>query len=396
MTPRLFCEFPAGLASVSLRLHGGEYCRPPISRMGNKAGYAAVILAALGLRSGSGAGAYWWAEADDDVRALLRCYPDAAMLRQVAEIIRGWADEEPRALWERLRAERKARAGADGVARYVQLAGSNRLIPGAFAADGRWVNAARDGGAHTDGGVSFGGPDFATAPEANADACHRLAEYATIVSSNRLINMARPDLMNTGAGGTTFGGEEFATPAREVGERFEGMAREVAGWVQASAWSYKQAMIESGYCGPGERRQDTTATATATARLASDGWPPVRVTRTIPTAAEVADALGTPGDLEGVVVYMDPPYLGTTGYLHDLGRDEVVRIAYEFNRLGAVAAISEAEIVIPEWHAVEITAGRKGQKRTFSRQQAEWLTMNREPAHRVAVQSSMFALGGVS
>ena len=111
---------------------------------------------------------------------------------------------------------------------------------------------------------------------------------------------------------------------------------------------------------------------------------------------EVADALGTPGDLEGVVVYMDPPYLGTTGYLHDLGRDEVVRIAYDFDRLGAVVAISEAEVVIPEWHAVEITAGRKGQKRTFSKQQQEWVTMNREPAHRVAVQSPMFALGGVS
>jgi len=77
--------------------------------MGNKVGYAEVILAALGLRSGQGAGAYLWAEADDDVAALLRCYPDASMLRRVAEIIRGWKDEEPRALWERLRAERKAR-----------------------------------------------------------------------------------------------------------------------------------------------------------------------------------------------------------------------------------------------------------------------------------------------
>ena len=107
--PRLFAELPAGLAAVSLRLHGGRHCRPPISRMGNKAGYADSILDALGLRSGSGADAYLWAEADPDVRALLRAYPDAAMLTRIAEIIRGWADEEPRALWERLRAERKAR-----------------------------------------------------------------------------------------------------------------------------------------------------------------------------------------------------------------------------------------------------------------------------------------------
>lgn len=343
MTPRLFCEFPAGLASVSLRLHGGEYCRPPISRMGNKAGYAAVILAALGLRSGSGAGAYWWAEADDDVRALLRCYPDAAMLRRVAEIIRGWADEEPRALWERLRAERKARGTAERIAAHAVVVMSNRMKLVGSDKSGAFV------------GVNTGliySEEFGTPPEVVADSCLHLAEYAMIAASNRLINVAGPDLTNTGAGGTTFGGEEFATPAREVGDRFEGSL--------------------------------------------SSGWPRVRVTRTIPTADEVAEALGTPGNLSGVVVYMDPPYLGTTGYLHDLGRDEVVRIAYEFDRLGAVVAISEAEVVIPEWRAVEITAGRKGQKRTFSKQQQEWVTMNREPAHRVAVQSPMFALGGVS
>ena len=51
LTPRAVCEFPAGLAAVSLRLHGGRHCRPPISRMGNKQGYAEVILDALGLRS---------------------------------------------------------------------------------------------------------------------------------------------------------------------------------------------------------------------------------------------------------------------------------------------------------------------------------------------------------
>ena len=102
--PRLFCEFPAGLAAVSLRLQGGAHRRPPISRMGNKAGFSQTILGVLGLHSGQGAGAYWWAEADPDVAALLRIYPDPDALREVARIIRGWAGEEPRALWERLRA----------------------------------------------------------------------------------------------------------------------------------------------------------------------------------------------------------------------------------------------------------------------------------------------------
>ena len=75
--PRLAAELPAGLAAFSLRLHGGAHCRPPISRMGNKAGYAASILGALGLRSGQGADAYLWAEADPDVAAILAQFPGA-------------------------------------------------------------------------------------------------------------------------------------------------------------------------------------------------------------------------------------------------------------------------------------------------------------------------------
>ena len=333
MKPRAFCEFPAGLAAVSLRLHGGPHCRPPISRMGNKAGYAEVILAAMGLRSGEGAGAYLWAEADPDVRALLRAYPDAEMLRKIAEVIRGWADEEPRALWERLRAERKARGPTEG-------------------------------------------------PE-----CGRLAAYAQIVASNRLIHVAGPELTNTGVGGTTFGGPDFATPAADVAAGFE----RVAGWVVSSTWSYEQGNVATGYCGPGDRRQDTTATATATSRLAERGrWPPVAVLPAIPTAAEVATWLGTPGDLDGVVTYMDPPYVGTTGYGAVLTREEVIAHARDFDALGAVVCISEAEPVIDGWHATEITGGRKGQKRTFSKQQREWLTMNRAPAATVAVQVGMF------
>ena len=400
--PRAFCEFPAGLASLSLYLHGGKYCRPPISRQGAKTGYCEVLAATLGLRSGQGAGAYVWAEADADVAALLRCYPDAAMLQRVAEIIRGWADEEPRALWERLRAERKARVGAEGVARYVQLAGSNRLIPGAFATDGRWVNAARDGGSHTDGGVSFGGADFATPPQVNADACHRLAEYAVVVASNRLIHVADDgtgELRNTGDGGTTFGGREFATAPGEVAARFEGMAYDVAAAAAAAARTMPQAQARGATDGDflpriapsGVVRYAPDAPAPGMDALArSGGWPPVAVLPRIPAANVLAAMLGTPGDLDGVVVYMDPPYLNTTGYAHDLGRDEVVAFARDFDRLGAVVAISEAEVVIGDWHAVEITEGRKGQKRTFSRQQAEWLSMNREPAHRVATQAALF------
>jgi len=358
--------------------------------MGNKAGYAEVILAALGLRSGQGAGAYVWAEADDDVAALLRCYPDAAMLQRVSEIIRGWADEEPRALWERLRAERKARGprgDAEGVAGWLYTGGA------AFRQGDPESGYVGDPGAN--------GGRFGDVRDRTFDACHRLAEYAVVVASNRLIHVADDgtgELRNTGDGGTTFGGREFATAPGEVAARFEGMAREVAAASYLHQGSFQYKGPDAGIGRPegmeahgthGAIRPVVSILGDASPRLAL-GWPPVAVLPRIPSADVLAAMLGTPGDLDGVVVYMDPPYVGTTGYAATLGRDEVVRHAKAYAELGAVVAISEAEVVIPEWDAVEITAGRKGQKRTFSKQQAEWLTMNRAPAHRVATQAALF------
>lgn len=356
--------------------------------MGNKAGYAEVILAALGLRSGQGANAYVWAEADADVAALLRTYPDAAMLRRVAEIIRGWADEEPRALWERLRAERKARGPREDAAGVAAWMTSTAWSP----QPDRYV-----------------GPDFssftAISVDGLTDRCRRLAEYAVVAASNRLIHVADDgtgELRNTGQGGTTFGAAEFATPAGEVAERFEGMAREVFAQDVAAAAAAARTMPQAQARGvtdgdflpriapSGVVRYAPDTPAPGFDALARSGWPPVAVLPRIPTADQLAAMLGTPGDLDGVVVYMDPPYVGTTGYAHDLGREEVVAFARDFDRLGAVVAISEAEVVIVDWRSVEITEGRRGQKRTFSRQQAEWLTMNREPAHRVATQAALF------
>jgi hypothetical protein len=96
----------------------------------------------------------------------------------------------------------------------------------------------------------------------------------------------------------------------------------------------------------------------------------------------------------GTVAYMDPPYLNTTGYAADLGRAEVVALARRWDAAGAVVCISEAEpipeLVADGWHAVEITGARVGQKRTFSKQQAEWLTLNRPPAWTVPVQTGLF------
>lgn len=288
--PRAFVEAPAGLAAVSLCLQGGRHCRPPVSRMGNKAGYSVPILALAGLRPGRRADAYVWAELDADVRGLLRAYPDAAMLRQVADIIRGWAGEEPRALWERLRAERRER-GAVG-----------------------------------------------------------------------------------DAGG-------------------------VAGWAILAQWAFRHGEPESGF-GPsivavrprtktdhGSRGRTAGDEARLVEQAARAGWPPVAVLPTIPTAADLSAMLGTPGDLEGVVYYADPPYVGTTGYGDDLPREAVVRAALEAAAMGARVMVSEAvpvaELVAHGWHATDIGHTRRGAKRTFARVASEWVTSSFEPVETV-------------
>jgi hypothetical protein len=96
----------------------------------------------------------------------------------------------------------------------------------------------------------------------------------------------------------------------------------------------------------------------------------------------------------GTVVYADPPYMGTTGYGHDLPRSEVVALARRWSAAGAMVAISEAEpiadLVAEGWHAVRIDGERMGQKRTFSKQQAEWLTLSRPPAWTPSQQRGLF------
>ena len=281
MTP-LFIELCAGTAALSLRLHHPR-ARPPVSRMGAKTGYADVILRVLGLRPGGQAAHYLWAEPDAGVRLLLEAYRSRELATAAADIIRGWKDEHPRELWERLRDEGPVK-----------------------------------------------GP---------------------------------------------------AVDAREVARA------EVLG-----VWSFRQSQPESGFVAseahdrpgcPGGR----PSTATMAESLANAPTLPATIT-------DDARKLEPPQLPAGTVAYMDPPYLNTTGYAHDLGRPEVIRLAERWQAAGAHVCISEAE-PIPEllaqgWHAVEITGERVGQKRTFSKQQREWLTLSHPPAWKPSVQLGLF------
>ena len=281
MTCPLFVELCAGTAALSLRLHR-RHARPPVSRMGAKTGYADAILRVLGLRPGQGAAHYLWCEPDPGVRLLLEAYRDANLAREAAAIIRGWADEEPRALWERLRAEGPPR------------------------------------------GVDAG---------------------------------------------------------------------EVARSYLLGAWSFRQSEPDSGFVAsenhskpgrPGGRQSAPTLAGQVDALLAL----PATIT---PDARGIEPGPDLP---PGTVAYIDAPYVGTTGYGHDLPRADVVALARRWAAAGATVAISEAEpiadLTAEGWPAVRVDGERKGQTRTFSKQQAEWVTMNRPPAWTPPEQRGLF------
>lgn len=278
----LFVELCAGTAALSLRLHA-RGARPPVSRMGAKTGYADCILRVLGLAPGTRAAHYLWCEPDPGVRLLLEAYRDAGLARAAASIIRGWADEEPRALWERLRAE-----------------GPPRL------------------------------------PEA-------------------------------------------VDP------------REVARWVWTWGRSFNTKGPDAGFL------PDQSANGTPVWNAHPPGWyaDACDALPTLPaTIAPDARDIDPPALPPGTVCYMDPPYVGTTGYGSDLPRSEVVALARRWHAAGAVVCISEAEaiseLVADGWHAVRIDGERVGQKRTFSKQQAEYLTLSHPPAWRPSVQAGLF------
>jgi hypothetical protein len=345
MTCPLFVELCAGTAALSLRLHR-RHARPPVSRMGAKTGYADAILRVLGLRPGQGAAHYLWCEPDPGVRLLLEAYRDPGLAQEAAAIIRGWADEEPRALWERLRAEGPPRGVQAGeVARWARLTTANRLIPATWV-DGQW--------------------------------------------------------RNTGDGGTTFGGAEFCTPAVDLAEKFEASVgdmpatveadarrvdpREVARWVLSEGWG---GLAGNAFNGPGCHPSHSGSRTYDTMASRADALPTLPATIT-PDARGIEPGPDLP---PGTVAYMDPPYVGTTGYGHDLPRSEVVALARRWAAAGATVAISEAEpiadLVAEGWHAVRIDGERKGQARTFSKQKDEWLTLSSAPTWTPTTQGRL-------
>ena len=345
----LFVELCAGTAALSLRLAHPK-ARPPVSRMGAKTGYADVILRCLGLYPGQGAEHYLWCEPDPGVRLLLHAYRDRALATAAADIIRSWKDEEPRALWERLRAEGPAvcpPVDPREVARWSFCHARTHRMGDGYAEE-------RDS---RPGRTGFQGQG-----PGRVELSARFMDAATLPAT-------------------------IADDARKVDPR------EVARWSFLHQGSFQYRGAAAGIGRPEGR--DSGGGFGSVAPVV-DMLP--RLFAPLPTVpatiADDAEKVDPPKLAPGVVVYIDPPYQGTTGYAHLFPRSKWLPVVRRWKDAGALVVVSEAE-PIPElvgdgWHSVRIDGERRGQKRTFSKQQAEWLTMSEPPKWRPSVQGQLF------
>jgi len=246
----LFVELCAGTAAVSLRLHR-DGAKPPVSRMGAKSGYASALLRILGLIPGQRADRYLWCEPDPGVRLLLHAYRSAPLARAAAAIIRGWAAEDPRALWERLRAEGPPRlpegpVDAGEVARWLYVIKASQNSTG-------HAYGPHCGGRNPRTGESSPfrlsvnrisieeAPTLPATvrPDARDVDPREVARWAQITASNRLIHTAWSDAegrwVNTGNGGATFGGDAFCSPPERTAEGFDAAPGDVPAVVAPDA-----------------------------------------------------------------------------------------------------------------------------------------------------------------
>jgi len=351
----VLCEPFAGMAGVSFWTLG---CKPPISWMGGKSGYSRVIAELLGLSRLNPPRAYVWGDVGPNIAAIA-CLFGAA-------------------------------GSAEEVARYLAVA--FRSFPGQEAGAGF-----KDYEGHAAKGTR-GAPSEpwgTLAGLTGAIPSPRAPEVAAIIRGwrdeepralwTRLKAAGWPSLLlPEGSGGRWLG------PVGVV---------EVAAWLFCADTAYVRGQPDEngvnadsllgckGYKGGGAKQP-------AVQRIP----PQVEALPTKPPMVACwqgrAEDIRLPERLDGWVLYCDPPYENTTGYKYGgCPRETVLRLALDWSARGATVAISEAvrlDDALPGWYAVQIDGERVGQKRTFSKQQHEWVTMNRKPVVVPGVQASLF------
>lgn len=157
---------------------------------------------------------------------------------------------------------------------------------------------------------------------------------------------------------------------------------DLARFCALTRWSFGNDPFDGGFKASGGGRWPDKPPSLTAIRFPALTWPVLQI-------VEDARAVEPPRNASEVVVYLAPTYQGTTPYERNLTREDVLSLARRWDRAGAAVAISEAEpLPLEGWFTVEITAHRRGQGRRFSRQQREFLTLNRPPVPLTSEQEA--------
>lgn len=295
----------AGAGACALRAVGGPDLSPPVAWMGGKRRYARAILDAMGAPETppsrvllADAGPWGW------VWPLLLEPGDAA---RVARVLRSWAGEHPRELWQRLAARPPYKRVHERAAQWLWLqARSASGVP--IWWDG-WRHVAPDGRAARDRGEDLRWPG------------HR-AERARWVARGGWRFDARPG---------DAAPDRAAGPAGETNGRTGGMVNPstIAERIEAIARAF-------------------------------------RCVATVVHHGDVGEVVPVPG----AFVLLDGPYENATGYGWGIGRAAYLELGGRWLDAGAeVVALCEAvPLDLPGWHHLDLTReGAKPEWLTLSR-----------------------------
>jgi len=153
-------------------------------------------------------------------------------------------------------------------------------------------------------------------------------------------------------------------------------------WLQRMAYAGKAVgVVEGRWSSPGLNPTSAYGVA-ATERFGEVrplGAALLKVVNAAPTFLGIEAEVGLARPHQGTaptLVYLDPPYLGVTGYTGaELGRDQVVELAQAWARAGAVVVVSEATAVQQAgWHAAPIGSVTQADLLFRARHRTEWVT----------------------
>jgi hypothetical protein len=402
----------AGAAACALRLVGGERLKPPVAWMGGKRRYARAILDAMGVPEGppsrvllADAGPWGW------VWPLLLSPVDAG---RVAANLRAWAGEHPRELWQRLAAQPPADALHERAAQWLWLQarsasgvpiwwdGWRLRVEGRSAPQSTWDRYGEDNAGRWQAMSGRGTPQrpgFNTG-QASRDGWRASDGRGDPRTPGQRADAGRWEKGNEGGrvqpaghgqrGATWRMGEDPAKASR--GDRTvsqKGTARgqtgglvdpcTIAARAEALARAFADVDVQVHHGGAHELGPlDGLLDVPCPKCLRPRGARCVTATGKRPHHARLLRARASGPSF----VYLDPPYVGATGYGWDMPRAEVLALARRWADAGAVVAVSEAEpLALEGWHHLELT--RDGGK-------PEWLTLSRAPARAPARQASLF------